>query len=141
MILCRLKRLAYTYQGVFGVLKIWDGHELLLTCFTVERPWSNNTPFVSCIPAGMYRMKRGWFNKKNYEVFEIMDVVGRTHIKLHIANKASELLGCIAPGTRLGCWENDWCVQGSKHAFDSIMECLEGHNEARLIIYWGGNPE
>ena len=141
MLLFRLKRIANTYRGVFGELKVWDGEQLILSCYTVERPWKNNTPFVSCIPAGAYTLKRGWFNKKDYEVFVVLDVPGRTYIKIHIANKATELLGCIAPGTRLGTWENEWCVLGSKNAFDSIMECLEGHDEAHLIIYWGGNPE
>lgn len=156
MILLRLKRIANTYLGVFGVLEVCDGGrragagtlvrvghevEVLYSCFTIERPWKDNIPRESCIPAGMYIMKRGWYNRGNYEVFEIVNVIGRSLIKLHKANVMTELLGCIAPGTRLSALGSQWAVLGSKHAFDQIMECLEGHDEARLIIYWEGNPE
>jgi len=41
-------------MGTFGELKLWNDMELVFTAYTVERPWLNNTPFKSCIPAGNY---------------------------------------------------------------------------------------
>ena len=64
---------------------------------TVERPWKDNKPYVSCIPTGTYKAFKG-VSEKNGNVIELKDVPGRTNIQFHIANWAHELNGCIAPG-------------------------------------------
>ncbi|MBH2024466.1 MAG: hypothetical protein I8H78_08660 [Flavobacteriales bacterium] len=83
----------YHKGGVNGVLLL-DGTEL---CRTIELPWRNNQPRVSCIPEGKYRLRRR-HSPRFREHFEIMDVKDRKYILFHAGNDAGkELRGCIAP--------------------------------------------
>lgn len=74
-----------------------------LLCYTIEKQWHENQNKISCIPVGVYRVTKfkspSKFNAltKN-NVFLLHDVPGRTMIEMHVANLASELLGCIAVG-------------------------------------------
>ena len=80
-------------NGVNGIL-LFDGTEL---CKTIELPWQDNQPRVSCIPEGAYRLRQRR-SPKFKDHFEIMDVVNRSYILFHAANDATkELRGCIAP--------------------------------------------
>lgn len=79
--------------GVNGILLL-DGVEL---CKTIELPWLENRPRISCIPAGRYQIKKRCSVKFNWH-FELVDVPGRSAILIHPANHAAlELKGCIAP--------------------------------------------
>ena len=96
--------------GTFGVLLIED----TVICATLECPWRENTPFVSCIPDGMYEGLRSVIvlsGKHTLPTFEILgDLLdGRTRIKFHPANWVIRptdnkrlLKGCIAPGVGYG---------------------------------------
>ena len=83
----------YHAAGVNGVLLL-EGTEL---CKTIELPWKNNQPRVSCIPEGRYRLR--WRHSPRFrEHFEVMDVKDRKYILFHAGNDAGkELRGCIAP--------------------------------------------
>lgn len=82
---------------------------------TIEKPWLNNKPFVSCVPHGTYELVP--FTRQNgdhvYALYNPdLDVYvdederpedsGRYSILIHIANWSEELMGCIAPGLSLG---------------------------------------
>ena len=83
----------YHAAGVNGVLLL-EGTEL---CKTIELPWKNNQPRVSCIPEGRYRLRRR-HSPRFREHFEVMDVKDRKYILFHAGNDAGkELRGCIAP--------------------------------------------
>ena len=83
----------YHAAGVNGVLLL-EGTEL---CKTIELPWKNNQPRVSCIPEGRYRLRRR-HSPRFREHFEVMDVKDRKYILFHAGNHAGkELRGCIAP--------------------------------------------
>ena len=83
----------YHAAGVNGVLLL-EGTEL---CKTIELPWKNNQPRVSCIPEGRYRLRRR-HSPRFREHFEVMDVKDRKYIIFHAGNDAGkELRGCIAP--------------------------------------------
>jgi hypothetical protein len=93
--------------------------ELLMKCCSMELLWKNNNPSVSCIPAGEYICKytksnsfsklanERYFKKhgkkpeKEIEVhtYEIMNVTGRAGCRIHPANFAFQLRGCIALGS------------------------------------------
>lgn len=94
-----LNREVHTEECTLGTLV---SHGFVLD--SLERPWLDNEPFVSCIPTGIYTCERSWLNHKSskyphgYECFEVMDVPERTHIKLHIANYPHQIQGCIAYG-------------------------------------------
>ena len=83
----------YHAAGVNGVLLL-EGTEL---CKTIELPWKNNQPRVSCIPEGRYRLRRR-HSPRFREHVEVMDVKDRKYILFHAGNDAGkELRGCIAP--------------------------------------------
>ena len=67
-------------DGVFGDLTILKPGEHLLSLKTCEDDWKNNEPSISCIPAGTYTLHRTMYYHGGYEVFEVMNVPGRTRI-------------------------------------------------------------
>lgn len=125
----KLTRFAYSPHGVFGRLKVGD-----FACFTVERPWLHNIRRESCIPTGLYLMSLGHYYRKDYPVYEIMDVPGRSLIKIHVGNTIHDLLGCIAPGKELGYMQGVWGVTHSQITFDKFMEMMEDRVVAEIDI-------
>lgn len=78
-----------------------DGFE----CKTLELPDKNNAARVSCIPTGKYickYTKSPLFSKnagKDVFTYAILNVPNRAGIRIHSANYARQLLGCIALGS------------------------------------------
>jgi len=65
--------------------------------YTIELPWNDNKPQVSCIPEGRYELKKRYSPKFGVHL-EVLNVPGRELILIHPANDAlHELQGCIAP--------------------------------------------
>ena len=125
-------RFADTRYGTFGTLTLPDGW----SCYTVEQPWKDNAPSVSCIPHGAYRLALDRYHKGGYPAYHLLDVPNRARIIIHKANRADELEGCIAPGSALGCIAGDWAVSNSGRAFDHIMAVLEGSRAPEIHIRW-----
>lgn len=89
-----LKR-TYHPKGTNGVLLL---HGVPL-CATIELPWQNNRPHVSCIPEGRYLLVQRSSVRMGQHLL-VSSVPGRRFILLHPANNALlELKGCIAPVT------------------------------------------
>lgn len=114
-----LERFCYTPLGTVGRMTVDDG---VFKCYTIERPWLENALFISCIPTGEYTVKLGVFYKRGYPAWEIMDVPGRTDIKIHRANTMLELEGCIALGTGITLMSDMWAVSDSRKAYSAFME-------------------
>ena len=129
----RIERFAYTPVGTFGRIVLPN-----FNCFTVEKPWRDNIPFESCIPEGTYSAVLGKFHRGGYPAYELIEVPGRTLIKLHRANTEDELLGCIAPGLLLGCIHGKWGVQRSTEAFEQLMLLLNGKKIISVEITHSG---
>lgn len=64
---------------------------------TLELPWKANSPKISCIPEGTYKVTPRYTPERGKH-FEVQNVPGRSKILFHPANYASQLEGCIAPG-------------------------------------------
>ncbi len=72
-------------------------HNGKLICYTIELPWLNNKPQVSCIPEGRYELVKRYSAKYKHHL-HVLNVKGRSYILIHPANDAKkELKGCIAP--------------------------------------------
>lgn len=85
-----------------------------IICKTIELPWRNNSmstnaSLASCVPEGIYLVrKEPPKSGRNYVYFRFVHVPGRnwhkeyqaSSILIHTANYVSDLLGCIAPGSR-----------------------------------------
>ena len=125
----KLYRFALTRAGTFGDIEI-NGHRF----YTVEKPWADNRPFKSCIPAGRYAMALGRYNRGGYPAFELLDIPGRSAIKIHIGNTPCDVSGCIAIGERLGFINKSLAVLNSRKAFKKFMALMSSYNEATIII-------
>ena len=69
--------------------------------YGVELPWRDNRQDVSAIPADSYQCRWVWSPHFQRKTYQVMAVPGRLGIRLHVANFASELLGCIALGRQI----------------------------------------
>jgi len=124
--------------GSFGKLYLPDGSFV----FTCERAWVGNKPFESCIPPGVYTLRKrrsqvveDSTDGEYLEGWEVTDVPGgRTYIMLHPANWPHQLAGCIAPGMGFGMLRDSLAVFSSREAFRKVMAQLEARDEWYLDI-------
>jgi hypothetical protein len=87
----------YGQMGTNGYLI----HEREVVCKTIELPWRQNKPSVSCIPEGEYIIRKRKSARFGPHL-EVKDVPNRRYILFHPAKVAwKELRGCIAPVTEL----------------------------------------
>ena len=68
-------------------------------CKTLELPWLQNQPNISCIPKGIYPCHK-IVSPSLGECFEIADVPNRTYIRGHAGNFTRKILGCILFGEK-----------------------------------------
>jgi hypothetical protein len=128
-----LKRLAFLDDCTLGVLSIGN----IPFCFTVERPWLNNAPNISCIPAASYPIK--WVDtqtagNRHGRGLGVENVPERSLIRIHVANTASEVEGCIGVGMERADFPDGKGVGNSRRALRKLMDRLEGQ-EAILHIH------
>ena len=109
----------------------------------LENPWKDNTPMISCIPAGRYTCLKRKPNREDLRklcakandgdehTFEIMDVPNRSGILFHPGNSENDTHGCPLPGT--GIYE--LTVTDSRNAFKALMKRFENENEFELDIH------
>jgi len=96
----------------------------LIVC-TMERPWLNNKPNVSCIPAGVYNITP--VNSPRFGLtYQVENVIGRTHILFHKGNTINDSLGCIMPVSRYGIIGDKWAGLSSGTAYKKLMAFLDG---------------
>lgn len=112
-----LKSTLSTDHGTFGEIILPDGTKF----FSLELPWRDNKPDLSCIPAGTY-LCRYITSPSHGPTYELKDVPGRTNIQIHGSNFAGDiskglkcdLLGCIALGTSISIMKNQLVILNSK---------------------------
>ncbi len=78
-------------------------------------------PGHPCIPAGTYDVRLSMSPHLGYITPEVLNVLGRTGIRWHIANFPKQLEGCMAPGKGRA---TDM-VTGSLGAFTKLMSLLK----------------
>lgn len=75
-----------------------DGKRL---CDTLEEPWRDNKPQVSCIPTGLYYVEK--FSGAKYKnVWHVKSVPNRSAILIHNGNTVLHTEGCILVGAGRG---------------------------------------
>lgn len=115
----KLTRFAQLPDATLGRLEIAGGP----TLFTIERPWQNNEPYVSCVPPGVYPLEWDTTGRIKNTV-RLRDTEPRTQINIHAANRAEELHGCIAPGLNWQVNGQEASVTHSKKAMGVLLEIL-----------------
>ncbi len=142
----RLERFLHADNFTLG--RLFVGNEVF---FTIEKPWKDNEPFISCIPVGKYICKK-YSSDKYPNTYEITEVPNRTQILFHVANYARDVLGCIGIGLGVGCWfdrgnflhavtesESMIGVTNSRNAVNQFMDLVGSCFEFELEIVGGGS--
>ena len=95
-----------------------------VACVTLERSQNGDHP---CIPAGTYTVNKAIHHPTGphpYACPHLTNVPNRTDIHIHVANNASELLGCIAVGNNVS--EDQQSIEHSQDAFNRLMAFIGG---------------
>ncbi len=137
-----LKRVADTEHGCFGVLL----HQGAPFAVTLEPPWRDNQPNVSCIPSGVYQCRRVDYSGSKYQTkkwgrpFEITGVQGRSRVLLHWGNKREHTEGCVLVAESYGYLAGVPAVLTSKNSpgkgFHEFMGLVEDKPSFSLDIQW-----
>ena len=105
--------------------------------FSLELPWKDNHPFLSCVPTGIYPAEMAWSAHFGRNLYHLLDVPDRDAIEVHVANWASELRGCIALGRKIAQWpKKGWGVANSASALDLFTHALHGQPFRFDIRQW-----
>ena len=83
------------YVNIFRTKRSDHGTEGILstgnfTCFTLELPWKDNRPDISCIPDGTYRVRLRT-SPRHGRVYHLTGVEQRTRILMHSGNLAGDV--------------------------------------------------
>ena len=138
-----LERFAYLPKRALGKLILHEQSRPTpddLTFYTIERPWLDNRPNVSCIPDGTYTMRRffdvqGYRSSKRIDtefVWEICDVPGRTVILVHVANYEHNVKGCVGLGTNQ--LDGFAGVSSSRTAIKRFYQATQGYDEMEVTV-------
>ena len=109
-------RLIETDRSIIGRVTL-DGDQF---CFALEP--SRSTPVHAghpCIPCGVYTAQLTASPHLGYVTPILLDVPGRSEIRIHKGNKPEDSLGCTLLGMGHGP-QPDW-VSDSRDAFDALM--------------------
>ena len=113
-----------------GILQIKDVAHFPV--YTLENPWLDNRPVVSCIPADAYVCEP--FSGARYKnVWQVQGVPGRSAILIHHGNTESDTNGCILLGMGTGQINGHPAVIDSRKAVEYFRSIL-GTNSFILII-------
>lgn len=130
-----IKRTHYLNDGVMGVLDI----DNVPICVTIELPWRNNAPYISCIPEGERKMVL--IDSPKFGVCYEVITENRSKILIHWGNHVVDLPGdpkdsegCIIVGEQFINYKSAMGVGMSKVAFSEFMNLMNGDKEAILII-------
>jgi len=98
---------------------------------TLELPWLDDRPAVSCIPEGVYELEH-WSSPKHPDAFEVKAVPGRADILIHTGNVPSDTKGCIIIGK---CYLSDKAGVAQSHlAMDELLAALSYDQSIKLTI-------
>lgn len=126
-----LVRVLSNAKATFGVL-ISKGRPFAVT---LEKPWRDNKPQVSCIPAGTYLCKRVQ-SPKFGNTFEITGVVGRSEILFHKGNVETDSLGCVLVAESFEDWKDGRpSIANSAQGFAQFLNEFAGVDEFLLTVW------
>ena len=100
-------------------------HNSGFRCVSLELPYINNQPFLSCVPEGLYWCAKR-VSHKNGQVFELENVINRSAIQCHPGNYTRQIEGCILPGEAIKDIDRDGIldVTNSKATHRKLMSIL-----------------
>lgn len=111
----------YKSNSVVGDFEVSINNKHVLTLSSLELPWRNNLPNISCIPEGEYKCKP-YSSAKYNNVYEVTGVMNRSYILIHIGNFTTDTRGCILVG--LGAHCNPSMVEKSTRAMNALRAVI-----------------
>jgi len=130
----RQDRYLRTDIETISTVKVYNQEVFIYQCFLLELPWRNNRQGTSCIPKGMYIIKKRKSGENGsrikYPHLEVMNVPTREGIKWHVANYVKQLMGCGAPGKLAEDIDRDGIVDmvSSRLALNELLNVLDDEN-------------
>lgn len=116
-------------EGTFGVLRC----DKSLLCLTLEPRDEENAQNRSSIPCQQYEVRR--VHSPSFgETYQVADVPGRTDVLFHPGNTSQDTRGCILVGSSWGRVKGRRAILGSRQAFASFMDALQGRETAHLTV-------
>lgn len=103
----------------------------VLLCNTLELPDRGNAPRVSCIPAGEYKVILNYSPAFKRVLPLLLDVPGRSGIRIHRGNWPKDSTGCILPGEN----RQKGAVLNSARYEDEIIRRMRDASGTTIKIY------
>jgi hypothetical protein len=125
-----LKRLSDDSVQTLGILTNVTGKVYQ----TLELAWKKNAKQISCIPKGIYKVRKRT-SAKYGEHFHILNVPNRDFVLIHHGNYHTDILGCILVGKGLADINKDGRldVTGSRQAMKELLSTLPKEFELEII--------
>lgn len=116
-----LKRAYMTDEVTMGMIKIQGVDHPPI--FTLENPYIDNKPYISCIPPDSYVCEK--FNGAKFkDVWQLMGVPDRSYILIHHGNREADTSGCVLVGLGAGILNGEPAVLSSRDAMDLLRDIL-----------------
>lgn len=128
-----IRRLADAPTG--EALGFIEREDCTKVCCSLEKPWVDKNKdgisdrSVSRIPAGRFLGKRVMSPSRKRELFELVNVPGRSNIQFHSGNTEDDSEGCVILGTKHGTLDGKPAVLSGKLGEVAFMEELADENE------------
>lgn len=116
----QLRRSLISNRAILGTLNDPYNNEV---CKTLENPYIDNKPYISSIPCGVYHCKE-FSGHKYLNVWEVLNVPGRSSILFHNGNISKHTEGCILVGQTHGFIKNDIAVLNSQATLSFLQRTL-----------------
>ena len=129
-----LTRLQSDDKQTLGALALYFGTDEVFSCKTLELPWLDNAPYISCIPEGKYTVTRR--ESQTYgKHWHVQNVSDRTFILIHHGNFHRDTEGCICVGRDHHDIDNDGYldVTSSKATMRALNSVVTA-NQFRLTV-------
>lgn len=142
-----------TPSGTPGDLLVVNSAGDSFTCPTLELPWRDNTPGISCITDDSYQAAIWHSDHLDCDVLRLEDKHGRQNCLIHCGNFAGDVSqdmetqvhGCTLVGSRYGSLVNDdgreqLAILNSRATLARLIEFV-GAGEHTVDYHWASGCE
>jgi len=102
--------------------------------YNIELPYIDNNINVSCIPRGTYTFSKG-IRPDGRHTINILNVIGRSRILVHVGNSTKDSQGCILPCTSYWTLDGTGEVYGERSSlcFKRLLAALPMIGTLRIV--------
>ena len=129
---------SYTETETKGRWLVLDENNIIYSCVCIELPNKGNAKKISCIPEGIYPLKKITSPTKG-KCFLLENVPGRSAVEVHIGNYVEGVKidseGCILPGGSFADINKDGFIDvaGSTQALKDLLSILPDESILYII--------